>query len=81
MMILQKNRSVNNYFEIHGIDREDILQIEMLRNNSFRYIADCRFREIDNEIIMLCKLDGMSTLFSMINRGSLQVSCTILWSI
>ena len=74
MMILQKNRSVNNYFEIHGIDREDILQIEMLRNNSFRYIADCRFREIDNEIIMLCKLDGMSTLFSMINRGSLQVS-------
>ena len=73
MMILQKNRSVNNFFEIHEIDKRDSLQIEMLRNNSFEYIADCRFREVDNDMVMLCKIDGMSTLFSMIRRGGLQV--------
>ena len=79
MMILQKNRSVNNYFEIHGIDKDDNLQIEMLKNNDFRYIADCRFREIDNEVVMLCKLDGMSTLLSVIQRGSVQVSEIMLF--
>lgn len=73
MMILQKNRSVNNYFEIHGIDTGDVLQIEMLKNNSFRYIADCHFREIDNELLLLYKLDGLCTLLKITQKGSCQV--------
>ncbi|MBR1673750.1 MAG: FHA domain-containing protein [Eubacterium sp.] len=73
MMILQKTRSVNNLFEIHGIDGSDSLQIEMIRNNSFAYLADSRFREMDGELIMLCKLDGMSIMSKLLQRGSLEV--------
>ncbi len=74
MMILQKTRSVNNFFEVHGIDSGDSLQIEMLRNNGFQYLAECRFREVDNGMIMLCKLDNMSIMSKNLQRGSVEVS-------
>ncbi|MCR5367717.1 DUF6382 domain-containing protein [Eubacterium sp.] len=52
----------NSFFEIKEIDCSEVIKLEMLKNNITEYIADTRLVEMDNDVIMMIRLDDMSTL-------------------
>lgn len=62
MIISQKSRLANSFFEIKEIDCSEVIKLEMLKNNITEYIADTRLVEMDNDVIMMIRLDDMSTL-------------------
>ncbi len=57
MMILQKTRMGSSFLEVSGIDREHSVQIEMIKSNTFTYLADVFFREVNCEPEMVVRLD------------------------
>jgi len=57
MMILQKTRLGSSFLEVSGIDREHSVQIEMIKSNTFTYLADVFFREVNCEPEMVVRLD------------------------
>ena len=60
MRVLQKNKGCRSYLEISGIGKQDSYACRMLINNSFKNIPECEYRNIDNEKMLLYKIDGLS---------------------
>lgn len=71
MIISQKSRLANSFFEIKEIDCSEVIKLEMLKNNITEYIADTRLVEMDNDVIMMIRLDDMSTLSGCYCRNNL----------
>ena len=68
MIVLQKNRGSGTYLEIGDICIPKNYECQMLKVNSFRYIAKSVFREVDNEEIMGVRIDGLTLLSEMYSR-------------
>ncbi len=73
MRVLQKNKGCRSYLEVSGIGRQDSYACKMLINNSFRNIPECEYRNIDNERMLLYKIDGLSLVSTRYGRMSPEI--------
>lgn len=73
MRVLQKNKGCRSYLEISGIGKQDSYACRMLINNNFKNIPECEYRNIDNEKMLLYKIDGLSLVSTRYGRISPEI--------
>ena len=68
MIVLQNNRNGKSFLEVGDVQIPNNYETQMLMANSFKYIAEGYFREVDNERVMAFRIDGLTLLTDFYSR-------------